>query len=182
MRFLLPFLLLLSAVSLFGAGELSGRRAPGFALPDVNLNYHDLADLRGRVVIIEIMQTSCPNCIALSQKLEKMKQQYGTKIAVLTIVNPPDNQANVKRFVAGNAITSPVLFDCGQVTASYMKITPQRPSLHVPHLFLVDQNGLIHNDFAHIEANRNIFEGPGLASELDKLLAGKVPSSATPKK
>ena len=36
------FLLLMAAGSvsvLIAAGELSGRRAPGFALPDLNLNY-----------------------------------------------------------------------------------------------------------------------------------------------
>jgi len=54
--------LLLAALSLpaFSAGELSNRRAPGFALPDVNVNYHDLADYRGKVVLLDILQTSCP--------------------------------------------------------------------------------------------------------------------------
>ena len=54
--------LYLSALTMLAAGELSGRRAPGFALPDLNLNYHDLADLQGRVVLLEIMQTTCPHC------------------------------------------------------------------------------------------------------------------------
>jgi peroxiredoxin len=163
--------LLLSALSLLAAGELSGRRAPGFALPDLNLNYHDLADLRGRVVLIEIMQTTCPHCKTLSANLEKAKQKFGNKIAVLYIVNPPDNQGTVKGFLAQNGVTSPVLFDCGQVSASYMMITPQRPSISVPHLFLVDQNGFIRNDFGHSEANKNILEGNGLDAEISKVLS-----------
>lgn len=170
MRLRLLASLLVVAYAAWGAGELSGRRAPGFALPDLNLNYHDLADLRGRVVLIEIMQTSCPNCKTLTANLEKAKKKYGNKIAVLHIVNPPDNQTTVKSFMAENGVTSPMLFDCGQVTASYMMITPQRPTLHVPHLFVIDQNGFIKNDFAHSDATRNILEGAGLATEIDKLL------------
>jgi hypothetical protein len=51
-----------------------------------------------------------------------------------------------------------------------MMITPQRPSISVPHLFLVDQNGFIRNDFGHSEANKNILEGNGLDAEISKVL------------
>ena len=165
--------LLLTTLPLMAAGELSGRRAPGFALPDLNLSYHDIADLRGRVVLIEIMQTTCPHCKTLTATLEKAKQKYGDKIAVLHIVNPPDNQGTVKKYMAENGVTSPMLFDCGQVAASYMMITPQRPSLSVPHLFVIDQAGFIRNDFGHSDATRSIFEGSGLDAEIDKALAPK---------
>jgi peroxiredoxin len=176
---------LLFTWTMLAAGELSGRRAPGFALPDLNLNYHDLADLRGRVVLIEIMQTTCPHCKALSANLEKARQKFGDRIAVLYIVNPPDNQRTVQGYIAETAIKSPVLFDCGQVSASYMMITPQRPSISVPHLFVIDQNGYIRNDFGHSETNKSILEGSGLESEIAKVLnARSVPakSSASPQR
>jgi peroxiredoxin len=172
--------LLLSAFTMLAAGELSGRRAPGFALPDVNLNYHDLADLHGRVVLIEIMQTSCPHCKTLSANLEKAKKTFGNKIAVLYIVNPPDNQGTVKNYMGQNGISSPMLFDCGQVSASYLMVTPQRPSISVPHLFIVDQNGFIRNDFSHSEANRNILEGAGLDAEITKVLSAPTAPKKSP--
>lgn len=164
---------------MLAAGELSGRRAPGFALPDLNLNYHDLADLQGRVVLVEIMQTTCPHCQALSANLERAKQKFGNQIAVLYIVNPPDNQGTVRGYVTQNGITSPMLFDCGQVSASYMMITPQRPSISVPHLFIVDQNGFIRNDFGHSEATKNILEGTGLDAEIAKVLSSPAAKKAT---
>ncbi len=173
MLFRLSAALLVTLLPLSAQGELSGRRAPGFALPDLNLNYHDLADLQGRVVLIEIMQTSCPHCKTLTATLEKAKEKYGNKIAVLHIVNPPDNQDTVKTYMKENGVTSPMLFDCGQMAASYLMISPQRPSISVPHLFVIDQSGFIRNDFGHSEATRGIFEGSGLDAEIDKALAPK---------
>lgn len=168
-RFVLSLLVL--GLPAFPAGELSNRRAPGFALPDHTvLKVHDLADYRGRVVLLEIMQTSCPNCQVLSQTLERVKAKYGDRIAVLSIVNPPDNTASVGRYIVTQKVTSPVLFDCGQVSASYLKITPSKPSIHVPHLFLIDQNGNIRNDWEHSTAAKAIFEGTGLHAEIDRLL------------
>jgi peroxiredoxin len=167
------FLLLLAASTLsllFGAGELSGRRAPGFALPDLNLNYHDIQDHRGKVVILDIMRTSCPHCLTVSKNLEKIKAKYGNKVAIFSIVNPPDNQPAVSKFLVDNKLTTPILFDCGQVSAVYLKVTPKNPSITIPHVFVIDQQGMIRNDFAYSDATKGILEGDGLGAEVEKLL------------
>ena len=49
MRTFISFLL--CAAALF-AGDQAGRRAPGFALPDSTMKFHDLADYRGKIVLI----------------------------------------------------------------------------------------------------------------------------------
>lgn len=168
------FLLLLAAGSLsvlIAAGELSGRRAPGFALPDLNLNYHDIQDHRGKVVIVDIMRTSCPHCLTVSKNLEKIKAKYGARVAIMSIVNPPDNQAAVSKFLVENKLTTPVLFDCGQVSAVYLKVTPQNPSITIPHIFIIDQQGMIRNDFAYSDATKGLLEGDGLSAQVEKLLS-----------
>ena len=165
--------MLLAAGSLsvvFAAGELSGRRAPGFALPDLNLNYHDIQDQRGKVVILDIMRTTCPHCLTVSKNLEKIKAKFGTRVAIFSIVNPPDNQQAVSQFLVQNKLTTPVLFDCGQVSAVYLKVTPKNPSITIPHIFLIDQQGMIRNDFVYDDATKGILEGNGLAAEVEKLL------------
>ncbi len=48
------------------AGELSNRRAPSFNLPDGRLQRYDTQDLRGKVVLLEFMSTTCPYCAKLS--------------------------------------------------------------------------------------------------------------------
>jgi peroxiredoxin len=171
MRYLIALVLCLN--SAFAAGELSGRRAPGFALMDVmTMKYHDPADYRGKVLIIEVMQSTCPHCAVFAQVLEKAKAKYGDRIAVLSITNPPDNQNTVGQYIRKNKVTAPVLFDCGQVAASYLKITPQRPSFNIPHVFLIDAQGMIRNDFGYGPMTQNIFEGNGIFTEIDKLLGG----------
>ncbi len=162
--------LLLAALSVFAAGNLSNRRAPGFSLPDSQFRQYDLADYRGKVVLLEIMRTSCPSCQKLAVTLERVRAKYGNKIQVLTIVNPPDTQATVAQFASTFGVKTPVLFDSGQVAASYFRATPQNPSVHVPHLFLIDGNGMIRNDFGYSDATKSIFEGDALYAEIDRLL------------
>src|SRR5574341_780563 len=138
-------LALLSSTGLLAGGELSGRRAPGFSLPDSNLQQHDLQDYQGRVVLLEFMQSQCPNCAKFSRVLEQVKAKFGDKIAGLSVTNPPDSVETVRQYAAANHVTVPVLFDCGQVAASYFKASSQSPSFHVPHVFLIDSQGAIRN-------------------------------------
>ncbi len=175
LRMAAGWITLACAASLAGAGELSGRRAPGFSLPDSSFRQYDLQDFRGKVVVLEIMQTNCPHCRDFAKVLEKVKQRYGDRVAVLAIVNPPDTQATVARYAAETGSTIPILFDCGQVAASYLKATPAKPSFHVPHVFLIDGEGMIRADFGYEPATKQIFEGTALFDEIDRLLGKPGP-------
>src|SRR5260370_30874524 len=166
------FVLLVTSV-LLGSGELSNRRAPGFALPDPEYkHYYDLQDYRGKVVLIDIMSTRCPHCLLLSTTLEEVKARYGNKVAILSVVLPPDNQDTVEKYKETNKVTVPIVCDMGQMTASYFNATPATMHhIDVPHLFVIDQQGTIRNDFSYDEKTaKPIFESPGLFAEIDKLL------------
>lgn len=164
-------LVFLSAAFLSASGELSNRRAPGFSLPDPNYDhFYDLQDYRGKVVLIDIMSTNCPHCLLLATTLENLKQKYGAKIQIISVVLPPDNADSVKKFVATNKITSPVVCDMGQMTISYFNAKPGQGHVEVPHLFLIDKQGMIKNDWDYNDNTRPVFEGPGLITEVDKLL------------
>jgi len=141
------------------------------------MQQHDPADYRGKVLIIEFMQTHCPTCVTMSGVLEQVRAKYGAKIQVLSVAIMPDTLDNVKKYIADNKVGSPILFDCGQMAASYLKITPSNPTLNFPHIFVIDQDGVIRNDFDAYEANKNVVTAKSLAAEIDKLL-----QSPTPKK
>lgn len=155
------------------AGTLSGRRIPSFALPDANLKVHDVLDYRGKPLVIDVMQTACEHCQALAPNLERIKAKYAGRINLLSIVVPPDTQATVAQFVAKYRVSSPFLFDCGQATAAILKVTPQNPKIELPHLLIVDAQGMIREDWPYRPANKAIFEGRGLDPILDKMLGGK---------
>jgi peroxiredoxin len=162
----------LAAVAALAADQLSNRRAPGFSLPDLNLKQHDLADYRGKVVLLEFMKTDCPHCAAVSRLLEEVKAKYGLKVAILSIVtSPPDNQQTAIRYIQSNFLTTPILFDCSQVAISYLKVTPENPRVELPHLFVIDGAGMIRHDYK-FETDRPIFEDKGLFKVLDSMLAG----------
>ena len=172
MIFRLAAVFVLTTALLLASGELSNRRAPGFSLPDPGYNhFYDPQDYRGKVVIIDIMSTTCPHCMLLSSTLEQVKQHYGDKIMIMSVVLPPDNGNTVTKYIQTHKITVPVLFDMGQMTISYFNARPGQGQIQVPHLFLIDKEGMIRNDFAYDdEKTRPVFEGPGLYPEIDKLL------------
>jgi len=77
----------------------------------------------------------------------------------------------VADYITQHKIKSPILFDCGQVAYSYLK--PTSATITIPHVFLIDGEGMIRNDFAFGNATLDIFQGKGLFAEIDKLLAAK---------
>lgn len=165
------FIGFLLSAALFASGELSNRRAPGFCLPDTDYkHFYDLQDYRGKVVLLDIMDTHCPHCLLLSTTLEKVKEKYGDKVQVLSVVLPPDNPTTVTKFLNTNKITFPVIFDMGQMTISYFNARPGQTHIEVPHLFLIDKQGTIRNDWAYSEKEKPVFEGPGLFPQIDNLL------------
>ncbi len=163
--------MLAASVSLFAIGDFSGRRAPSFALPDINIVHYDVLDYRGKVLLLDFMAATCTHCRDTAPVLEQVKQKYGNRVAILSIVTyPPDNDQSVASYMRETKSTIPVLFDCGQVTRAYLKITPKSSQRDLPHLFLIDQSGMIRNDFAYGPDTKSIFAGPGLFAEIDKLL------------
>ena len=54
-----------------------------------------------------------------------------------------------------------------------LKITPQNPSISLPHLLIIDANGIVQSDWPYSEAQKALFEGDGLFVILDKMLAAK---------
>lgn len=159
----------LLTLPVLAANEHSNRRAPGWSLPDTSFKFHDLMDFRGKVLLIEFMQTSCPHCQEATQNLKKVAARFGQNVVLIHVVNPPSSMADVKTYITKNQINTPVLFDSGQVAASYLRITPANPGFDVPHLFVVNKEGQIVNDFGYSPANKDYFFGSALVPILEKI-------------
>ncbi len=162
MRFIPAFLLCAAAL----AAQQAQRRAPGFALPDSRMQVHDLYDYRGKPVVLEFMQTTCPHCAAFVPVLQRIQQRYGDKVAILSVADPPDTMQTVNQFIAGHGITYPIVFDTGQAAYSY--VLSQK--LEMPQLYLIDAKGMIYSHYLYSVLSRDIFEGDGLFKDLDRLV------------
>ncbi len=166
-------LLSISLTILLCAGIAAGqgpRRAPDFSLQSSDNRKISLADYRGKVVLIDIMKTDCPHCGPFAELLERVKNQYGDKIAVLSIAPAPDNAATVSKFIATNKITFPILLDFGQVTFSYIRPNPMNPTILLPRLYIVGPDGMILRDYLYGPETQAIFRGNQLFNELDTIL------------
>jgi len=161
-------LLALTTLALFAAGDYSNRRAPGFSLADSHYQQHDPQDYRGKVLVLDVMLTTCPVCTKLADTLVAVQKKYGERIGILSILTLPDNFQTGDKFAAEHKIQWPILFDSGQVLMSYLKVTPVAPQVHFPHLFLIDKEGTIRNDFEGTDEQNLTLEG--LSKEIDRLL------------
>ncbi|MBI5281935.1 MAG: TlpA family protein disulfide reductase [Candidatus Solibacter usitatus] len=166
---LLSVLFALSAL----AGPLSGKRVASFTLPDATGRFYDVLDFRGKPLLIDFMKTECPHCQVLTRTLERVKAKYGDRIAILSVVNPPDNPQTVSNYIARYKVSSPVLFDFGQATAAMLRITPQNPGISLPTLLIVDAQGIVREDIVYSDSTRAAFEGDALFAVIDRLLAAK---------
>jgi peroxiredoxin len=152
---------------------LSNRRAPGWNLPDGDLNHYDVLDYRGRWLLLDFMITNCSHCKALGRVLEQVQSRYGGKVAVVSItIAPPETVATVSAFLRENALTTPILFDMGQVAAVYLMISPERPTFDTPHLFVIDPNGNIVRDWGYNASTKQMMDGPAsvMFRQLDRLI------------
>jgi thiol-disulfide isomerase/thioredoxin len=168
-------------VTLFCAAALfavdAPRRAPGFCLIDSTGQWRDLADYRGKAVLLEFMQTTCPHCAAFAPKLKEFQQKYGARLQILAVALPPDNPNAIMQYVKGQAITYPVLFDMGQVAGSYVRV----PTLEFPTIYLIDANGMIHSHYEYSALSHDIFEANGLLPDLDRLVGAAAAPAAKKK-
>ena len=165
---LLTATLLPTASMLTASGDYSNRRAPGFSLADSHYQQHDPQDYRGKVLLIDIMSTSCLTCAHLADVLVQVKAKFGDKIGIISVLTLPDNQQTGDKFAAQHKIGWPVVFDSGQMIMSYLKVTPQNPQIHFPHLFVIDGNGTIRDDYEGTEDKALTVDA--LSSVIDKLL------------
>lgn len=163
------FLLFIVLTCAFANAQgLSGRRAPSFALPDPTMKQFDILDYRGRWLLLDFMRTECDHCKQLTKTLDALKAKLGAKIAVLAVVEPPENTATVSKYKAATKTTTPILFDSGTTAMWYFHATPAKPAIdNSPHLFAINPQGTIVRDWSE-----GAVIAPGFAAELEALING----------
>src|SRR5947199_9976469 len=99
---------LCAAVLLIAQGP---KRAPGFCLADSTGQWRDLADYRGKIVLVEFMQTNCPHCANFSTVLAGLAKNYGERLQILSIALTPDTPQTIMQYVAAHKQTWPRMVD-----------------------------------------------------------------------
>ena len=92
---------------------LQSKPAPPFRLPQLGGGEVSLADLKGKVVLINLWATWCPSCVRETPRLVRLAEQYQADGLVVLGVNTTfqDDRAEVEKFVRDYKVTYPVLID-----------------------------------------------------------------------
>ncbi len=97
-------------------GQLIGSTAPNVTLPLFDGTTLDLADLRGKVVVVNFWAQWCDPCKAESPLLQQFSEQAktdGDKVAIIGVDIKSDDVAKAKSFVATYGLTYPIGQDHG---------------------------------------------------------------------
>lgn len=120
----------------------------------------DLAELKGKVVLIDFWATWCPPCVAAIPELKALyakHREHGFEIIGLSL---DEDREKLEQFVARKKLSWPQRFDGKPWEQS---VAPQYGIVGIPSVWLVDRAGLL----------RFVAPQDGLEQKIEKLLAEK---------
>ena len=164
-----------TATSRPGQADMVGKPAPEFALRDLDGKEVKLADLKGKVVILDFWATWCGPCVKeIPHFIELYKQYQKQGFEMVGISTDRDGVGVVKSFVQRHKINYPILMADGKVQQAYGGIRA------IPTTFVINKMGVIQRQYVGYR-DKIVFE-----ADIKALLAGEslapmksVPSAPT---
>ena len=151
---------LLLASGLSAQRSLENQHAPPFSLQDMQGRRIDLAQYRGKVVLLNFWATWCAPCRLEMPKLIEWQTRYGIQGFQVLGVSIDDTAAPVRPFLNQLHVNYPVVMGDSKLEQLYGGIDG------VPVTFLIDRQGIVRERFDG---------GPDLGAlewEVKRLLAG----------
>jgi peroxiredoxin len=116
--------------------------------PELDIAAHDgghirLSDYQGKVVLVEVLLTTCPHCQHSAEMLNRMQAQYGTRgfQAIGVAFNETDKN-QIENFMRTFGVKFPVGYVERQTIYKYLQVDPNA-GIHVPNLVFIDRHGVI---------------------------------------
>jgi cytochrome c biogenesis protein CcmG/thiol:disulfide interchange protein DsbE len=117
----------------------AGFLAPNFTAQTLDGQTVTLADLRGKVILVNFWASWCPPCRAEMPAIEATYQTYQAQKFVVLAVNSTaqDSLAEARYFINKNRLSFPILLDeSGEITRLYRVQS-------LPTSFFIDGEGMI---------------------------------------
>ncbi|HEY0663341.1 MAG TPA: TlpA disulfide reductase family protein [Thiobacillaceae bacterium] len=164
MKLAKPILIAIAALTLVGAlayALLEKPAAPAATFTTLEGKSIALADLRGKVVLVNFWATSCPGCVKEMPGLVETYRQYKDRgfevVAVAMSYDPPNYVAN---FVETRKLPFPVALDVnGEHARAFGNVQV------TPTAFIIDKDGRI------LEQTLGELDFPALKALLDRELS-----------
>jgi peroxiredoxin len=113
--------------------------APALTMTTLSGQTIDLAQLRGKTVVVNFWATSCPGCVKEMPQLVDVYQRYhGKGLEIVAVAMNYDPAENVRQFTAEQRLPFPVVMDTqGDIAHAFgeVKLTPTS--------FVIDADGHI---------------------------------------
>jgi len=150
------------------------RPAKEFEFVDANGKHTLLSSYKGKVVLIQFLQTTCPHCQAMSQMLTKLQTELGQR--GFQAVGVAFNDANpdmVRNYIAQYHIGIPVNYAPRDTVIGYLGISVLDRFV-VPQVMVVDKKG-------QVRAQSDPMGTPNLQQEayLTELIDGLLKEGST---
>lgn len=141
-----------------------GEVAPNFTLRDINNQNVNLADFKGKVVLLNFWATWCQPCKMEQSKLEPMYQELKGKGFEILAISADDarSSSKVKPDVMKSGLTFKVLLD-----PQTSVVSQYNPSKTLPYNVLIDRQGKVR----YVHQGYNPGDEVALRAEIEALLA-----------
>jgi cytochrome c biogenesis protein CcmG, thiol:disulfide interchange protein DsbE len=126
-----------SGVSAADLAPWSGGAPPRLALKDMTGKEHNLADYRGKVVLVNFWATWCEPCRAEMPSMESLRQRYADAPFVVLAVNVDEPEQRIRAFLQRMPLAFQILLDPG------MQATREWNARILPASFIVGRDGRI---------------------------------------
>jgi len=140
-----------------------GSQAPPFELPlaDGSGETLALADLEGRVVVLDFWSTTCRPCLREIEDLKVLWRRMKPRgVTVIGLSTGGESPAQIARFGKERGVDYPLVVDRGRVAAAYQVRT-------LPTLYVIDGSGRI------AEAHSGYWPLDDVAAAVSRALEGQ---------
>jgi peroxiredoxin len=144
-----------------------------------------LSGLRGKVVVIEYLLTTCPACKAKARLMSKLQDDYGQRgLQVLGLAIDQNAGPKLNGFVFETHANFPLGVYSYDKAREYLQVPPMI-NMMMPQVAIIDRHGMIRDQHSAIES----WMGDGVVEKnlrtlIEKLLAepAAAPKSSAAKK
>ena len=153
------------------------RKSPEFTITDPAGKQILLSSLRGKIVVMPLMFTTCPHCQREAQMLTKLQQEFaGRGVVMIGTVFNDANAAMAAQFVKEFNIGFPVGYATREQVISYLGLSVMDRWV-VPQVAILDRQGNIVAQSA-ATGTPELQDETYLRNFLDKLVKGSATSSS----
>jgi peroxiredoxin len=177
---LLAFATFLAFTSLAPAGAPIPRKAPEFTIVDVNGKQTLLSSLKGKVVVMEILDTTCPHCQHASLMLTALHQQLGPRgFQPIGIAAYNNARQQVLGFIQQFSPSYPIGVSTNETVINFLGFSLM-DRVMVPQIAVIDRKGVIRAQ-SPVQSDKNLQDQSYLHDLIDSLLKEGEPASPAKK-